>query len=171
MEIEPSAHFPSVNSFPIPFLIWSNLKNYLHLWVPLRPHEPTLVWLPASYPCGMPSLGHLQSRMVRDDKGLLVLGLLDIQIVSFFPTWKNISLCWEEQLFPFFVHHQLVLSRWLHWPVFQCQSLVRRVSLGFCSRLSLFFTTYFTCNLIHGKDFVVSFILLAQSSLVSFRPM
>lgn len=79
-----------------------------------RPREPTSVWLPASYPCGMPSLSHPQSRMVRDDKGLSVLRLLDIQIGSFFLTWKNIYLCWEEQLFPFFEHHQLVLSRWLH---------------------------------------------------------
>ena len=58
-----------------------------------QPHEPTSVWLPASYPCGMPSLGHLQFRMVRDVKGLSVLSLPDIQIGSFLPTWKNISPC------------------------------------------------------------------------------
>lgn len=70
-----------------------------------QPHEPTSVWLPASYPCGMPSLGHLQFWMVRDVRGLSVLSLPDIQIGSFLPTWKNISPCGN---FSPSIHHQLV---------------------------------------------------------------
>ena len=142
MGIEPPAISPSssANSLSIPFPVWSNLKKLSAFAAsPCWPHEPTSIWLLPSYlslvTCSPWCLGIINASSV--------LSLPDIQIGSSLPTWKTSLLSYSFVLSPqHWGHHQLVLSTWLCWRVFQCLSLVCRACLGFCSRLAHFLSLH-----------------------------